>query len=79
MLTLDLPLSASVSISIYNNFGQKVCELGEMQLPAGKTEMHWNALDQKGKKLSAGVYIIRAEAVTNSKKVLIVKTKAVKM
>ncbi len=47
--------------SVYNVRGQKVRSLDPKHYPKGKHTLEWDGCDDKGKKVSAGVYLMRLE------------------
>ncbi|MDP2808375.1 MAG: T9SS type A sorting domain-containing protein [bacterium] len=47
------------SLEIYNVLGQRVKTLVNGMLGAGNHTVKWNGCDQKGRKVSSGVYVYR--------------------
>ncbi|MDP2984336.1 MAG: FlgD immunoglobulin-like domain containing protein [Candidatus Latescibacter sp.] len=60
-IALGLPRDGHVIISIYNVNGQKVRELANSNMFAGKHSFIWDGRDSSGQVISAGVYFTRAE------------------
>lgn len=56
-----LPGKAKVRLNVYNTLGQKVRTLVNENRNAGKYTAKWDARDDKGKKVSAGIYFYRLE------------------
>jgi uncharacterized repeat protein (TIGR02543 family) len=52
---------SAVELRIYNAFGQLVRRLVEAHQPAGQHRVGWNARDDEGKEVGAGVYFVRLE------------------
>jgi hypothetical protein len=51
-----------VRISIYNISGQLVRRLLDREISAGQYEVHWDALNERGSRVSSGIYFYRLEA-----------------
>ena len=56
-----LALSGWVQLSIYNVLGQPVRTLVDRFQAAGSYQASWDALDQKGAPVAAGVYLVRLQ------------------
>jgi len=54
-----LPESGNVKIMVFNSVGQQIKTLVDTQKEAGNFEIKWNGLNDKGAKVSSGVYIVR--------------------
>ncbi|MCY3778511.1 MAG: DUF5050 domain-containing protein [Candidatus Aminicenantes bacterium] len=54
-----LASSGSIRLEIYNTLGQRVRTLVEKVQPAGSYEAGWDARDQEGSAVAAGVYLAR--------------------
>lgn len=50
------------SLKIYNLAGQLVRTMVESSVPAGVHEVLWDGLNNEGKRVPAGVYLVRFEA-----------------
>ena len=57
---------ASVSLVVYNVFGQKVKGLISVILPAGSYKVAWDGTDDQGNRLASGVYFCRLSAGENT-------------
>ena len=68
----SLPENAHVSIKISNLAGQKVCVLMDQTQSKGHHSISWNGTDNKGMKVSAGIYFysITAGNFTQTRKML---------
>ena len=71
--TLTQPQKISISISDIN--GRLVKILSGIQMEAGTQQLIWNANDEKGNTVNAGIYFLRFRAgtYTETKKLLVVK------
>ena len=56
-IRFNLPHRNDVNINIYNMLGQKVKVFSMINTPAGTHSITWNAANQNGQPLSAGVYL----------------------
>ena len=56
-IRFNLPQRNDVNITIYNMLGQKVKVFSMINTPAGTHSITWNAANQNGQPLSAGVYL----------------------
>ena len=74
-LSYDLPEDAMVSIKIYDMMGRVVKNLVSSSQGAGYRSVIWNATDDQGQSVSAGVYIYTIETGTfrSTKKMLLLK------
>ncbi len=62
-LPYNLPLPATVNLSVYNALGQRVASLQDQQeRQAGRHTVQWNLRDSKGQLLPAGAYFVRFDA-----------------
>jgi hypothetical protein len=64
-ISFSLPEKASVSLVVYNVFGQKVRGLVSAILPAGSYKVTWDGTDDRGNKLASGLYFCRLSAGAN--------------
>ena len=66
----DIPEDGQVSITIYDIMGNRVEELINMLESAGSKLIQWNAQDEQGRAVSAGIYFytIQANSFTHTKK-----------
>lgn len=58
----DLPKAEHVSIKIYDIRGRLVRELVDMQQPAGRYKVTWDALNSTSRKSSTGIYFYTIQA-----------------
>jgi uncharacterized repeat protein (TIGR02543 family) len=56
-LNFALPQAAKVTLRIFNETGQLVRTLVDREMAAGRHTMHWNARNQSGHSVAAGVYL----------------------
>ena len=75
VISYQLPGETAVSLTIYNVAGQAVRTLVDGRQPAGNYNLKWDGRDDRGRKLSAGVYLYRldAGASTATRKLVVVK------
>jgi len=74
-LSYDLPEDAMVNITIYDMMGQVVSTLVNSQQSAGFKTIQWNATNDNGRPISAGLYVytIQAEKFHQTKKMVLLK------
>ena len=74
-LSYDLPEDAMVNITIFDMMGRIVNNLVNENQSAGYKSLQWNATNNVGHPISAGVYIytIRAGSFTQTKKMILLK------
>jgi hypothetical protein len=74
-LRYDLPEQANVNIIIYDMLGRQVKSLINQTQDAGFKSVIWNATNDYGKPVSAGVYLcqIRASDYVQTKKMVLLK------
>ncbi len=53
--------SSKGKADVYNVRGQKVRSLDTIQYPKGKHTLEWDGFDERGQKVSAGIYLLRFE------------------
>lgn len=58
---LSLPQASRVRIEAYDIGGRRVATLADGDLPAGKAEIAWSLRDASGRRVSPGVYLVRAQ------------------
>jgi hypothetical protein len=75
IITYSIPENARVKIEIFNILGQRVASLFNQDQIAGTHSIAWNAQDDRGQKISSGVYLLKMQAGTFSqvKKMLLTK------
>jgi len=71
----DLPEDAMVSITIYDIMGRSIRSLVNSQQTAGYRSIQWNATNNLGEPVSAGMYIymIQAGEFRQTKKMVLLK------
>jgi len=71
----QLPVSSHEEISVFNLIGQELITLVEENHQAGYYSTSWNSLDEKGRVMSAGNYLVRmkAEGFLQSRKVTVLR------
>ena len=74
-LSYDLPENAMVNITIYDMMGRIVSTLVNENQSAGYKTLRWNATNNTGQPVSAGVYIytIQAGDFNKTKKMILLK------
>ena len=74
-LSYDLPEDAMVNITIYDMMGQVVSTLVNSQQSAGFKTIQWNATNNNGRTISAGLYVytIQSEKFHQTKKMVLLK------
>tara|TARA_B100000686_G_scaffold299492_1_gene333300 strand:- start:411 stop:4259 length:3849 start_codon:yes stop_codon:yes gene_type:complete len=71
----DLPVDANVNITIYDLMGRSIRSLVNSQQTAGYKSVRWNATNNLGQPVSAGVYLYSIEAgeFRQTKKMVLLK------
>ena len=71
----DIPEDSQVSITIYDIMGNRVEELINRPESAGSKLIQWNAKDEQGRAISAGIYFytITANRYSITKKMVLLK------
>ena len=74
-LDYDLPEDAIVNITIYDMMGRQVSTLVGSHQSAGYKSVQWNATNDKGSPVSAGLYLYTIEAgqYRQTKKMVLLK------
>ena len=75
MISYDLPKEANVNITIYDMMGRVVNNLVSSQQNAGYKSIQWNATNNAGQPISAGLYLytIQAGEFVQTKKMVLLK------
>ncbi len=60
-ISYQLPRESKASLKVYNVLGQQVRMLDEGQRRAGVHSVRWDGRDDRGRQVSAGVYLFRLE------------------
>ncbi|MEK7730027.1 MAG: FlgD immunoglobulin-like domain containing protein, partial [candidate division KSB1 bacterium] len=61
-ISFALPEASEVELQIFNEAGQLVRTLASGNFASGRYELHWDARNQSGKQVAAGVYLYRLTA-----------------
>ena len=61
-LRFDLPEVSDITLTIYNMLGQKVKTFNMQSTPAGYHSVTWNATNDLGEQVGAGVYLYQLQA-----------------
>jgi hypothetical protein len=74
-LRFDLPEVSDATVTIYNMLGQRVRIFNMNDTPAGYHSIKWNATNDLGEQVGAGVYLyqLRAGAFVKTKKMVLLK------
>ena len=74
-IRFDLPITGDVRFTIYNMLGQKVREYQMNSLPAGYHTLTWNATNDLGDPMSAGIYFyqIKTKEFLKTKRMVLLK------
>ncbi|MCS5622548.1 MAG: T9SS type A sorting domain-containing protein, partial [Candidatus Marinimicrobia bacterium] len=74
-ISYDLPEDGFVNVTIYNVMGKLVKDLVNNQQNAGFKSIQWDATNNTGQPVSAGVYLYRLETgrFTQNKKMVLLK------
>ncbi|MCP4705871.1 MAG: T9SS type A sorting domain-containing protein [candidate division Zixibacteria bacterium] len=74
-IEFSIPVTAYVTISIFNVLGQETNTIVDEIKPAGNYTITWNGTDSYGQKVSSGLYFYRINAndYTESKKMALVQ------
>jgi hypothetical protein len=75
IISFSLQQAQKVSVIIYDIDGRLIKTLADAEMQAGTHQIVWNAKDEKGNAVSAGIYLLRMQAgnYSETKKLLIVK------
>ena len=74
-LCYDLPKQAQVTLTVYNLMGKKIAQLVSTKQEAGRRSVQWDATDNFGNPVSAGIYLyqIRAGEFRQTRKMVLLK------
>ena len=74
-IRFDIPEMSSVNLTIYNMLGQKVKVFNMESAPAGYHALTWNATNELGAPVSAGVYLyqLQTKGFVKTKKMVLLK------
>ena len=74
-LPFDLPEMSDVNVTVYNMLGQKVKSFNMQRISAGSHSITWNATNDLGDPVGAGVYLyqLRANQYIETRKMVLLK------
>lgn len=74
-IEFDLPVRAKVSLKIFDASGALVKDLVDRWMPPGRHSILWNGSDNRGRRVSSGVYFFRLDAAdfTSARKLILVQ------
>jgi hypothetical protein len=74
-MTVDVPQSGAVDVSVYDILGRKITTLLTGEQNAGSHTIEWNARDSRGVTVPSGAYFVRmtAGSFTSVKKMMLMK------
>jgi len=74
-IRFDLPEMSNATLTIYNMIGQKIRTFNMQSAPAGYHSLTWNATNDLGAPVSAGVYLyqLQTEGFVKTKKMILLK------
>ncbi|HLX13020.1 MAG TPA: FlgD immunoglobulin-like domain containing protein, partial [Bacteroidota bacterium] len=74
-MTVDVPKSSTVEVSVFDILGQKIATLMNGQQPAGSFTIEWNGQDAKGLQVPTGMYFVRmtSDAFSSVRKIMLMK------
>ncbi len=74
-ISFALPTASDVTLAIYNTNGQLVKRLVAGEMSAGRHSFTWDATNERGERVSSGVYlyVIKAGGFTAQKKLVLMK------
>jgi hypothetical protein len=75
MINFSLPQAGKVTLRIFNETGQLVQTLVDRQMAAGRHSLRWNARNQAGNPVAAGVYLYQIIAQGQNGKPLFSQTR----
>ena len=68
-LRFDLPEAGDVTILVYDLMGREVARLVERRMEPGYHAVVWSGLDEAGRQVPTGVYIVRMESAKYTKNI----------
>ncbi len=74
-ISFSLPQSQKISITIFDMNGRLIKTLADAEMQTGTHQLTWNASDEKGNAVVAGMYVLKMHAgnYVETKKIVIVK------
>ncbi len=75
VISFQLPVESNVTLAIYNINGQLVKQVASGKFASGRHQVVWDATDDRGLRVSSGVYlyILRAGEFTAQRKLVLMK------
>ena len=75
VISYELKEKTEVNLAVYNLLAQRVKQLHAGSMEAGFYQLTWNALDDEGRELGTGVYILRLETpnFTSTRKMVYIR------
>jgi flagellar hook assembly protein FlgD len=58
----DLPRAGNVKANVYDLSGRRVRQLADGFQPAGSRSLSWNGLDDEGRRVRPGMYVLSLQA-----------------
>jgi len=74
-IRFSLPITAQVTLNIYNMLGQKVRTLMTGRFEAGYHQMAWNGRDDHDRQVASGVYFLQMRTSTQNADAEFVRTR----
>jgi hypothetical protein len=74
-MTVDVPQTAVVDVTVYDILGRKIANLMSGEQPAGAITIEWNGLDSHGLTVPTGMYFVRmtSNAFSAVRKIMMMK------
>ena len=74
-INYELPKDEFVTINVYDMLGNSICRLLHKNQSLGRQSLQWDATNNKGQSVSAGVYLYTIEAgnIRETKKMILLK------
>lgn len=60
-ISFTLPHSAAATVSVFDVAGRRLARLADGTYAAGRNDVVWNGRDEAGRRVAAGVYLVRLE------------------
>jgi hypothetical protein len=61
VVAFDLPFEGRARVDVYDVSGRRVSALVDRSFGPGRQEVEWSGVDDRGRRLSSGVYFVRME------------------
>lgn len=65
-IVFNLPSRGNVSVTIFNQLGEKIKDLVNTELQAGENKIIWDGLNNENKSVSSGIYLYKISTGSNS-------------